>query len=735
LKNKRFRFYHQLESVDCGPACLAMITRHYGKKYSIKQIKSVCSITRMGASVQDIIGGAKKIGFDAVGVKLTLEQLEEVELPIILFWKQDHFIVLYKIQRQRNGTCIYYLADPGYGKIKVEAETVILEWMGTNPKGIAIIIQKSNEFNALAQYPKENLLNTDVFKQVLQFATTQKFKYFATFLLLIAGLTANWLLPVVFQRTIDKGIIGKSLNIVWLLLLAQFCLFLGNFISQLFSDLILTRLNFKLSVLLKENFLFKLMKLPISYFDTRLNSDTLQRLGDQSKIQNFLTRKGLDFLLNILNIIVFSAILFFLNKFIFLIFLVLSALSITWVSFFLKLRAVLEYSLFLRQSENNNSLYEFVMNMPEIKVSGAQNTIINKLIKIQEKLNKLELRSVFLNMYQIIGANFVSKLKELLSIGLCAYLILKGDMTIGTLLSISYILGQLNAPILNFINNIRDAQDADIAQKRINDVYEEKDENQSAIIKKPVPEKIKELIIDNLSFKYPGSFNAFVLNNISLAIKENSITAIVGTSGSGKTTLLKLLLSYYKPIGGSITLNDTDLSDVNSDEWRKECGTVLQDGHVFATTIAQNIAIADEIIDNDKLFHAARVACLHEFIMKLPMGYNTKVGSVGIELSGGQKQRLLIARAVYKDPKFLFLDEATSSLDANNEKEIMDNLKLFFTNKTVVIIAHRLSTVKNADQIIVLEDGLITEIGKHEDLTIKKGKYFKLVKNQLELGN
>ena len=730
--HKQFKFYHQLESIDCGPACLAMIANHYGKKYSVKQIKAICSITRMGVSVQDIINGAKKMGFDAVALKLTLEQLEEVELPIVLFWKQDHFIVLYKIEKQKNGNIIYHLADPGYGKIKIDIETVIAEWMGTNPKGVAIIIQHSENPSTIVEHPKGSIFKTELVNQILNFVSKHKFKYVFSFFLLLIGLIANWALPIIFQQTIDKGIIGKSINLVWILLLAQFALFLGNFISQLFSDLILTRLNFNLSILLKESLLFKLMKLPISYFDTRLNSDTLQRIGDQAKVQSFLTWKGLGFLLNILNLIVFSIILFSLNKFIFFTFLVLSCISIVWVSYFLKIRAVLEYALFLRQSENSNSLYEFIMNMPEIKVSGAQKTIINKLIKIQEKLNKLELRSLFLNMYQIIGANFISKLKELLSIAICAFLIINGKMTIGTLLSVSYILGQLNGPILNFVNNIRDAQDADIAQKRINDIYSEEDENQS--LKLAPPLETEQIKLQNIFFKYPGSFNAIVLHNISLSINKNTVTAIVGASGSGKTTLLKLLLSYYKVTDGTIRLNETDLAKINSDKWREECGTVLQDGHIFAGTIAQNIAIADEVIDNEKLIYASKIACIDEFITSLPMGYNTKIGSVGVQLSGGQQQRLLIARAVYKNPKFLFLDEATSSLDANNEKEIMENLDIFFRNKTVVIIAHRLSTVKNADQIIVLEKGQVVEVGSHKTLAIQRGKYYELVKNQLELG-
>jgi ATP-binding cassette subfamily B protein len=376
------------------------------------------------------------------------------------------------------------------------------------------------------------------------------------------------------------------------------------------------------------------------------------------------------------------------------------------------------------------------MNMPEIKISGSQNTVIKRILTIQDKLNYLELRSLFLNMYQIVGVNFISKLKELISIGFCAFLIINGKMSIGTLLSISFILGQLSTPILNFVNNIRDLQDTNIAHKRINEVYNESNEDQFELINQKIPSEIDSIIFSKVSFKYPGSFNPFVINNISLKILPNTITAIVGTSGSGKTTLMKLLLSYYKVNDGLILLNNsTNLSSINSEEWRNLCGTVLQDGHIFSTTIAQNIAIADEVIDNDKLIQSAKIACIHEFIIGLPMGYNTKIGSVGINLSGGQKQRILIARAVYKDPKFIFFDEATSSLDANNEQEIMKNLLTFFQGKTVIIIAHRLSTVKNADQILVLENGQICEFGNHDNLINIKGTYFNLIKNQLELGN
>ena len=395
---------------------------------------------------------------------------------------------------------------------------------------------------------------------------------------------------------------------------------------------------------------------------------------------------------------------------------------------------MLEYAMFIGQSENNNSIYEFIMNMPEIKVNDAQNNIINKILKIQKKINSLELRSLFLNMYQNIGVNFLSKFKEIIAIAICAVFIIDGKMTLGTLLSISYVIGQLISPVQNLVGFIRDTQDANISNKRIGEIYNNKDEDNTS--KQHIESKIfKKLKLNEVSFKYPGNFNPFVLNNISFEIPSNSVTAIVGASGSGKTTLLKLLLSYYPTTNGVILLDDQNINDVYSNEWRKKCGIVLQDGNIFSGTIAENIALAEETIENEKLLNASKIACILEFVQSLPMGFNTKIGNTGIELSGGQKQRILIARAVYKNPHYIFFDEATSALDAENEKVIHDNLQEFFKGKTVVIIAHRLSTVKNADQIIVLQNGKIVENGNHKELVRNKRDYFNLVKNQLELGS
>lgn len=717
--------------MDCGPACLAMVASYYNKQYTVKDIKQICAVTRMGVAVQDIITGARKIGFKAAGAKLALSDLEQIPLPTILFWKQNHFVVLYKIEDKREGLA-YFLADPGYGKIRLEEETMQKEWMGTSNKGIAILLEDMQE--VAVHIDKQVKPRQSTYLSVIKkFLSSNKWNYSFSLVVMLLGLIANWAIPFVFQRTIDYGIGQKSMHIVTVMLLTQLVLFIGNFASQALSDVLLTRVNFRLSILLKENFLQKLMRLPIQYFDTRMNTDTLQRLNDQGKIQSFVTWKGTSIILSVLNILAFSVILWRMNAVVFFIFFILSLLSILWAAYFLKVRRVLEYSLFLRQSENSNSLYEFIMNMPEIKINDAQHKMINRLSGIQEKLNHLELRSLFLNMYQNLGVGFLTKFKEIISIAVCAYFIVHSELTVGVLLGISYTLGQLAYPINNLVSYLRDAQDADIAQQRINDVYGEKEENENVVSR--MPEKIKDIIVADLSFKYPGTFNPFVLRNVYFEIPKNKITAIVGASGSGKTTLLKLLLSYYNLTSGEILLNNgTALTTVNSEHWRRKCGIVLQDGHVFSGTISENIAIAEECPNMTRVIEAAKIACIHDFVDGLPMKYSTRVGSTGIQLSGGQRQRILIARAVYKNPEFLFFDEATSSLDANNEKQIMENLTDFFQGKTVVIIAHRLSTVRNADQIIVLDQGKIIEQGIHNDLVANKGDYFKLISNQLELG-
>jgi len=735
FKKPKLTFFYQLESTDCAAACLAMIASFYGRKCELAQVKSLFDFTRIGVSIQDILDVSPKLGLESVALKLTLSELQEIPTPAILYWKQDHFIVLEKI-RTRKKERHYFLADPAYGKIALDEETFVNEWKNSNKKGIAIVTETSENATdiSLPAKTKDSLFDSLFFKEAASFIRKNKLKYLLSFFLIMLALAANWFIPFTFQKIIDLGIAAKELNVVYFLLLAQLVLFISNFLSDFLSNLILTKINFKLGIGLQNNLLMKLMRLPVNYFDTKLNTETLQRLNDQNTIQNFITWKGIDFVLNVLNILVFGSILLYFNIMIFCVYAFLSIISMIWVFFFLKRRAVLEYAIFLRQSENNNNIYEFIMNMPEIKINNAQTHIVGKILSTVEKLNRLQLRSLFLNMYQVVGINFLSKLKEIIAVAICAIFIINGSMTLGTLLSISYIIGQLASPIQNLASFIRETQDADIANKRIGEIYNNQDEDSGR--KRHIENKnFDNIKIENLSFKYPGNYNPFTLNNITFNIPHNSVTALVGASGSGKTTLLKLLLSYYPATEGKILLDNIPINEVYSHEWRKKCGIVLQDGQIFSGTIAENIVFSSEEIDEEKLLQSAKIACLDDFIESLPMGFNTKIGNTGIELSGGQRQRILIARAVYKNPQYLFFDEATSALDAENEKKIHDNLQSFFRGKTVLIIAHRLSTVKNADRIIVLKNGQIAEQGTHTQLVANRANYFNLVKNQLELGS
>jgi ATP-binding cassette subfamily B protein len=735
MSKHKITFYHQLTSTDCGAACLAMVASFFGKKYDLMQVKSLFEFTRAGITMQEIADNSVKMGFDAKVLKLTTEELMTFPFPVILYWKQEHFLV-YERTAERKADTVFHLSDPAYGRVKLNKADFENAWKGNNEKGIAVALQPNENFEKihLADSVKKSLFSLPVYTQIKDFFAKNKSRYLLAFLLIIIGLAANWAIPFVFQRVIDIGISSKQINIVIYFLLAQFVLFLSYFISDFFSNLILTKFNFILSVDLKKSLLGKLMKLPVNFFDTRLNTETLQRIGDQNKIQQFVTWKGIEFILNVLNIIIFGSILLYYNHIIFIIYFFLTILSVLWVLLFLRRRSVLEYAMFLKQSENSNIIYEFIMNMPEIKINNAQNKTINRITKLQEGLNKLELRSLFLNMYQLVGVHFLSKFKELISIAICAYFIINGDMSLGVLLSVSYVIGQLVAPTNNLIYSVKDVQDAKIANERIGEIHnnENEDEGKKHHIKDTVIDNIN---ISNLSFKYPGKFSPYVLQNVNFSIKKNTVTAIVGASGSGKTTLLKLLLAYYNIECGNIYLNNININEIFADEWRNNCGIVLQDGKIFSGTIAENIAFSDSEINLDRLIHVCKIANILDFVKHLPMKFDTKIGNAGIQLSGGETQRVLISRALYKNPQFIFLDEATSSLDAENEKIIHDNLQEFFVGKTVLIIAHRLSTVKNANQIIVLKNGQICEQGTHAQLAANKGEYFNLVKNQLELGN
>ncbi len=729
---QKIKFIHQLQSTDCAASCLCMIINFYKKKTKLSDVKALFEFSKLGVSIQDLIDVSEKIGLNQHALKINSTEIFEIPLPSIVYWNQNHFVVLEKITKNKNGS-IFTIIDPSFGKINLPEYEFYQNWKSIHNKGIVIVLEPTENFYSY-KFTENNInVNNKTFLGTAKkYILNNKWKYFLSVLLMLIAICLNYFIPFIFQRIIDDGITNKAIHIIYYLIIAQFTIFISGFAADFLSTFIITKINFLLSIKLKENLLYKLMKLPLSYFDTNLNSETYQRINDHNKIQTFITWKGIDFFINSINIIVFCAILFYFNNTVFFGFVILSVISMIWVLLFLKKRANNDYILFFNQSEYHNTIYEFIMNMPEIKINNAQNKFIDNISKVQEKINKIELKSLFLNIYQNSGVIFFTKLGELFAVVYCAIQVIDNQITLGVLLSISYIIGQITRPLMNTVNFIQEAQEAKIANQRIGEIYCNENETDSTNI---AIEKISinNLYFKNVYFKYSGTANLFVLEDISFTIPKNSLTAIVGASGSGKTTLLKLLLAYHPVSQGNLFLDDFNMNNINKDDWREKCGIVLQDGKIFSKSLAENISLSSEKTDYKRIETACKIACLDDLIHNLPMGYNTLIGNNGLELSGGQKQRILIARAVYKNPDFVFLDEATSALDAVTEKRIHNNLITFFKNKTVLVIAHRLSTVKRADQIIVLKNGGIVEIGKHEQLVINKSEYYNLVSNQLDL--
>jgi ATP-binding cassette subfamily B protein len=553
----------------------------------------------------------------------------------------------------------------------------------------------------------------------------------------VIGLIAASLLQLIFpfltQSIVDVGIKNQDIHFIYLILFAQLALFVGRTAIEVIRSWILLHLSTRINISLVSDFFIKLMNLPIAFFDTRMTGDILQRINDHKRIERILTTSSLNVLFSMVNLVVFSFVLAYYNMTLFFIFLVGSFLYFLWIAIFLKKRRDLDYKRFSQVSQEQSKVIELVNGMQEIKLHNAEKQKRWGWEFLQARLFKVSIEGLALEQYQSVGSGFINELKNILITFLSAKLVIDGDITLGMMLAISYIVGQLNSPISQLINFIREVQDAKISLDRLSEIHNKEDEEPADIdFVKDVDEEA-DISVSNLSFRYTGS-DQMVLKELDVTIPANKVTAIVGVSGSGKTTLMKLLLKFYEPNEGQIKLGNYNLENVSQKIWRSQSGVVMQEGYIFSDTIANNIAVGEDYVDKQKLAHAVDVANIKEYIETLPLSYNTKIGMEGVGLSTGQKQRLLIARSVYKNPNFLFFDEATSALDANNEKVIMEKLNTFFEDKTVVVIAHRLSTVRNADQIVVLEQGKIVEVGNHETLVKQKRNYYHLVKNQLELG-
>ncbi len=729
---KKFPFYKQPDAKDCGPTCLRIIAKYYGKTIPLQQIRNLSETTREGSSLLGLSEAAENLGFRSLGVQIDFEALcKEVPFPCIVHWNKQHFVVVYKIDKTET----VYISDPSYGLITYSKEDFIKFWIGENAnetteEGIALLLETTPAFFSNDFEEGETKMN-------FSFLSKYLFKYKSLVVQLAIGLLAGSLLslilPFLTQSIVDVGIQNQDLSFIYIVLIAQVMLFLGRMGIEVIRSWILLHLSARINISIISDFFIKLMKLPISFFDTRMTGDIMQRINDHHRIEQLLTNSSLNTLFSLVNLIIFSVVLLFYDYRLFLVYLVGASLYIGWILFFLKKRRELDYKRFSQIAQEQSKVIELVNGMQEIKMHNAEKKKRWDWEFLQVKLFKIQLKSLSLEQWQAVGGNFINQMKDILVSFLSAKLVLEGNITLGMMLSVQYIIGQLNSPLLQLVDFIRQTQDAKISMERLGEIHDKEDE-ESTVEEYVTEIPQNDIEVKNVSFRYIGS-DRFVFEDLTLNIPYQKTTAIVGASGSGKTTLLKLLMKFYEPNIGEIKIGNTNLKNISPRFWREHCGVVMQEGYVFNDTIAENIAVGEDYINKSKLRKAIEIANIKDFIEELPLSYNTKIGNEGVGLSGGQKQRLFIARAVYKSPEYILFDEATSALDANNEKIIMENLEQFFKGKTAIVIAHRLSTVKNADKIIVLDKGKVVEEGNHRELVALKGEYYRLVKNQLELGN
>lgn len=732
-----FPFYKQADTKDCGPTCLKIIAKFYGKTFDIQKLRELSETTRQGSTLLSLSEAAESIGFRTLAARISPKNIVEIPLPCILHWKTNHYVVLYEIKHKKTQIESVKISDPAFGLLEYSREDFFKYWIGNNAnenteEGIALLLEPTPKFHDLNSISGE--------EQSFGFRYLSKYllKYRSFIIQLIIGLLAGSLLqlivPFLTQSVVDVGIQNQNMHFIWLVLIAQLFLFFGRTALEFIRSWILLHLSTRINISLISDFFIKLMNLPISFFDVRMTGDIMQRINDHSRIERILTTSSLSVLFSVVNMLIMGGVLAYYNIKIFGIFFFGSLLYLGWIVLFLKRREKLDYKRFSEISQEQSKVIELINGMQEIKLHNAEKQKRWGWEFVQARLFKVSMQGLVLEQSQNIGSNFINELKNIFIVFLSAKLVIDGEITLGMMMAISTIVGNLNAPVIQLIGFVRELQDAKISLARLGEIHDKEDESQieSESIK-DIPKR-ENIVLNDISFRYTGS-SSLVLDQLNLTIPKNKITAIVGVSGSGKTTLMKMLLKFYEPSDGNIYYDTIDLKNISQKTWRSMIGTVMQEGYIFNDTIANNIAIGIDIIDKQKLRYAADVANVKSFIDSLPLGYNTKIGMEGLGLSTGQKQRLLIARAVYKNPEMLFFDEATSALDTNNEKEIMEKLNVFFKDKTVVVIAHRLSTVMNADQIVVLDKGKIIEQGTHHELIALKGNYFELVKNQLQLGN
>ncbi len=729
---KSFPWIKQKDAMQCGSACLAMICMFHGQKRNLNEISKICRPSISGISVNGIEEAAEKLGLKADSRFIPYKELTSISHPVILHWNQNHFVILFKVSK--NGKK-FYVSDPGKGISTYSHDEFRKHWVSTiiggEENGVVISLLPTKDFN------RDKIMN-DPEPRSLKFLALYLKEYKKHFIQIILGLllgcVLQLILPFLTQSIVDIGINHNDIGFIWLIMLGELMIVIGRTSTDFIRRWLLLHISMRINISLVSDFFIKLLKLPMYFFDTKLMGDLLQRIGDHTRVQNFLTGQVLNIVFSILSFMIFGIVLFIYNPLIFGIFATGSFCYGLWITSFLRKRKVLDYELFEQQAINQNRTYQFITSMQEIKLQDCEQRRRWEWEDTQADLFAVQMKSLKLQQTQEAGSIFINEVKNIIITVLAATAVINGQMTLGAMLAVQYIIGQLNSPVEQFMSFIYSLQDVKISLERINEIHEGKNEETAENQAKSFGSE-KAISLDSIDFKYDPHALKKTLEGISFGIPEGKVTAIVGASGSGKTTLIKLMLGYYKVMSGKISISNRNLNEYDLKWWRRHCGVVMQDGVIFSESIARNIAVGDGDIDVDRLEQAARIANIHDYIMGLPLKYNTLIGRDGVGLSQGQKQRILIARAVYKNPDFIFLDEATNALDAKNERAIVENLNEFYKGRTVVVVAHRLSTVKNADQIIVLDGGRVVETGNHASLIEKKGAYYNLVKNQLELGN
>ena len=735
--SKSFPFYKQQYSADCGPSCLRMIAKYYGKEYSAELLRKHSFISREGVSMLGISDAADYLGFHTVGVFTSFNQLaEEALLPCILHWNQNHFVVCYDIKKTWRGKYKICIADPAHKKLVYTEEEFKKCWISTqrggNECGAALLIEPGVDFGKREDEIQESKKSMTSF---LKYFLPYKGLLFQLVVGMVVGSLLQLIFPFLTQAMVDYGIQGKDMNIITLILIAQLMLFIAQLSVGYIRSWILLHINSRIDISLISDFLLKLMHMPLNFFDTKRTGDIMQRIGDHGRIKGFLMGNSISILFSVTNFIIFGVILGYYNLKILLIFLLGNTLYVIWILGFMRYRRELDVKRFYLASNEQSNVIQLIQGMQDIKLNNCEKQKRWEWEHIQINLFKVSVKGLTIGQIQQTGSVFFTKSTDIIVSFIAAYSVVHGDMTLGMMMSLTYILGQVSAPIHDFIGFAHSYQDSKISLERLNEIHAQDDEEKDIANKLSVLPENRDIQVKDLTFSYSGAERDYAVEGLNITIPANKVTAIVGESGSGKTTFIKLLQGFYKPNRGQITVGGINLELINPHLWRSLTGSVMQESFIFSDTIAKNIALATDEVDLVRLYHAAEMANIHDFISSLPMGYNTKIGMEGSGVSQGQRQRLLIARAIYKNPEFMFFDEATNSLDATNESVIMHNLQEFYKGKTVVISAHRLSTVKNADNIIVLNKGHIVEQGTHNELVKMKGAYYTLVKNQLELGN